>query len=111
MLTDPQVAEDNNIVVFFINGDKPNVSHPVKRNLKGILELLKELSGKEWCYLEIAGCQGDFCHADGLSSLRGVKNTLSKPRKRHEGIWMITFSRPEGRGSIVALSEQIIATL
>lgn len=114
VLTDPQVANDNEIDVIFINeGNPKEISHiPVVRNVKGILELLKELSGKDWFFVLMSDCQDDFWCFDDLGDWDVIKDSFSKPVQRYgEGTWMVSFDRSEvyeGGGYFIALSEQVI---
>ena len=115
VLTDSQVAEDNGIQVTFINeGNPKSTSHiPVERNVKGILELLKELSGKEWFLLLMLDCQDDFCCMDDLDGWEVLKDSFNNKvyQKCGDGTWSVTFDLYEDYedgGAIIALSEQVI---
>jgi hypothetical protein len=114
VLTDPQLAEDNQIDVNYINQSNPkDTSHvPVEMNVKGILELLKELSGKEYFMLLMADCQDEFCCLDDLDGWEVLKDSFNRQyQRRGDGTWGVTFDMSEdyeGGGEIIALSEQMI---
>ena len=113
VLTDPQVAEDNEIEVTYINqGNPKDTSHiPVKRDVKGILELLKELSGKEWFFIMMGDSQDEFWCLDDLDGWEVLKHSFSLSQQRREGTWSVSFDLSEdikGGGEIISLSEQMI---
>ena len=114
VLTDPQVAEDNQIDVNYINQSNTNdTSHfPIERNVKGILELLKDLSGKDYFMLLMSDCQDDFCCLEDLDGWEVLKDSINKVYKhRVDGLWSVSFDLSEdmeGGGDIIALSEQMI---
>ena len=113
VLTDPLVAEDNEIEVTFINeGHSKDTSHiPVKRNVNGILELLKELSGKEWFFIMMGDSQDEFWCLDDLDGWEVLKDSFTVSQQSEDGTWSMSFDRYEdikGGGEIITLSEQMI---
>ena len=109
------IGEENGIEVYHINKHETPSTHPCGRDVRNILELLKELSGKQWCLVAMADRKDDFYAIDDLDEWDCLKDKLGGYyQKLGDGTWQYTFDMPEdyaGGGNIIALSEQDILQL